>query len=124
MDTVSPVLRNRRNKRGRAELSAPRSDIESDSDTEPRFAAAKAPLINWVIGPDDNHGWAYGNNARRLSKQLGNYRHVINSVERADVAVFFDPLVAERYPAEAAVRIVASRRSSLFIVAASTRVAA
>lgn len=57
--------------------------------------------VNWVIGPPDNIGWAYGNNAKRLAGRLGDYHHVISSQTASDVAIYFDALVAERYPVEA-----------------------
>lgn len=53
--------------------------------------------VNWVIGPADNIGWAYGNNAVRLSQQLANYKHRIADTRSSDVAIYFDALVAERY---------------------------
>jgi glycosyltransferase involved in cell wall biosynthesis len=56
--------------------------------------------VSWVIGPKENAGWAYGNNARRLSQQLPEFDHVIGT-EDADVAVYFDVIVAERYPVKA-----------------------
>ena len=63
--------------------------------------AAPTRTINWVIGPPDNIGWAYGNNAKRLAGRLGNYKHVISAQTPSDVAIYFDALVAERYPVEA-----------------------
>jgi glycosyltransferase involved in cell wall biosynthesis len=64
-------------------------------------AVSNKKTINWVIGPPDNIGWAYGNNAKRLSERLGSYRHMISASERCDVAVYFDAIVADRYPAQA-----------------------
>lgn len=64
-------------------------------------AAAPTKTINWVIGPPDNIGWAYGNNAKRLAGRLGNYKHVISAQTPSDVAIYFDAIVAERYPIEA-----------------------
>jgi glycosyltransferase involved in cell wall biosynthesis len=64
-------------------------------------AAATTKTINWVIGPPDNIGWAYGNNAKRLAGRLTNYKHVISAQAPSDVAIYFDALVAERYPVEA-----------------------
>lgn len=66
------------------------------SATDPRL-----PLLNWVIGPPENAGWAYGNNARRLASRLPQMRHAIASEDAADVALYFDPIVAQRYPATA-----------------------
>ncbi|MDB5972500.1 MAG: hypothetical protein JWQ90_4950 [Hydrocarboniphaga sp.] len=64
-------------------------------------AAANKKTVNWVIGPPDNIGWAYGNNAKRLSARLMSYRHMISATERTDVAIYFDAIVADRYPAPA-----------------------
>jgi glycosyltransferase involved in cell wall biosynthesis len=57
--------------------------------------------INWVIGPPDNIGWAYGNNAERLAEGLSDYRHLVSGNEPADIAVYFDALVAQLYPVKA-----------------------
>jgi glycosyltransferase involved in cell wall biosynthesis len=57
--------------------------------------------INWVVGPQENLSWAYGNNARRLSEKLGGFDHYVSSDQFCDIAVYFDALVAERYPATA-----------------------
>lgn len=56
-------------------------------------------LVNWVIGPRDNLGWAYGNNATRLAAEMPEWRHVISGGEPADLVLYFDALVADRYPA-------------------------
>jgi glycosyltransferase involved in cell wall biosynthesis len=56
--------------------------------------------LNWVIGPADNIGWAYGNNAKRLSGRLSNYRHVIADLKPSDIAIYFDAIVADRHPVE------------------------
>lgn len=64
-------------------------------------ASTKAKTINWVIGPPENIGWAYGNNAERLAKKLGAYKHAVSDNKPADIAVYFDALVADRYPVEA-----------------------
>ena len=63
--------------------------------------ATQVKTINWVIGPPENIGWAYGNNAERLAKRLSGYKHVVSSDQPADIAVYFDALVAERYPVKA-----------------------
>ena len=72
----------------------------------PQVAAGTS--INWVIGPPENVGWAYGNNARRLAGRLKGYDHRISDSGFSDIAVYFDALVAERYP-------VPSKRSVLRI---------
>ena len=64
------------------------------------------PLINWVIGPPDNASWAYGNNAKRLAANLPAYRHAISTKEPSAVAVYFDVLVAQRFPVYAEHSIV------------------
>jgi glycosyltransferase involved in cell wall biosynthesis len=65
-----------------------------------RLASGRAS-INWVVGPQENLNWAYGNNARRLSERLSNFDHLVSSNQASDIAVYFDALVAERYPAVA-----------------------
>lgn len=65
---------------------------------------AAVPLrrkINWVVGPTENLSWAYGNNARRLAAHIGSFDHELSSSEPCDVAVYFDAIVAQRYPVEA-----------------------
>src|SRR5262245_34109944 len=57
----------------------------------------KRKTINWVIGPADNIGWAYGNNAKRLAGKLKNFNHVIAGTEPSDIAVYFDAIVADRF---------------------------
>jgi len=59
--------------------------------------ASQKPSINWVIGPADNIGWAYGNNAKRLAGRLSTYQHIIAGTDNADVAIYFDAIVADRY---------------------------
>jgi glycosyltransferase involved in cell wall biosynthesis len=65
-------------------------------------AADRKPAVVWVIGPEENAGWAYGNNARRLAEKLPGFQHIIGGSGPADVAVYFDAIIAERYPVEAA----------------------
>jgi glycosyltransferase involved in cell wall biosynthesis len=39
----------------------------------------------------DNHGWAYGNNAKRLIKLLGDYEHYFDDHKsECDIAIYFD----------------------------------
>jgi glycosyltransferase involved in cell wall biosynthesis len=59
-------------------------------------AASTQRSINWVTGPKENLNWAYGNNAKRIADKLAGYEHVISSEGRADIAVYFDALIAER----------------------------
>lgn len=61
----------------------------------------KRKTINWVIGPADNIAWAYGNNAKRLAGKLKNFNHVIAGKDPADIAVYFDAIVAERFGVKA-----------------------
>ncbi|MBS7788964.1 glycosyltransferase [Roseococcus sp. SDR] len=64
-------------------------------------ARSNKRAVNWIIGPADNAGWAYGNNAKRLAERLPNFEHSIAGSDPAAIAVYFDAIVAERYPAEA-----------------------
>lgn len=68
----------------------------------PRRAAAprgdRLPSINWVIGPDSNIEWAYGNNAKRLAACLPSWDHQLAGSSQTDVALYFDAIVAQRYP--------------------------
>ncbi|MBY5935552.1 glycosyltransferase [Tateyamaria omphalii] len=48
------------------------------------------PTMNWVMNPD-NVGWAYGNNAKMLAKQLPEFEHIIDGHDvETDVALYFD----------------------------------
>lgn len=62
--------------------------------------------VNWVIGPPDNIAWAYGNNAKRLMRELSGFDHSISSNDPCDIAVYFDVIVAERFPVSAKHSIV------------------
>lgn len=87
-----------------APLDAPalvRVPDQARRDDVGEAVAAPTKTINWVIGPPDNIGWAYGNNAKRLAGRLGNYKHVISAQTPSDVAIYFDAIIAERYPVEA-----------------------
>src|SRR5687768_16615550 len=64
----------------------------------PQLAPIPRTSINWVVGPQENLNWAYGNNARRLSERLGGFEHHVSIDRECDIAVYFDALVAERYP--------------------------
>ena len=56
----------------------------------------RRPGIDWVLMAD-NHGWAYGNNARRLIQRLPDYDHVFDRHERGqDIAFYFDIRVFEK----------------------------
>lgn len=76
---------------------APRPAAVQLPDRDPQV---KKPSITWVIGPAENIGWAYGNNARRLSAVIPGYVHKIG-VDDADIAIYFDVILAERYPVNA-----------------------
>jgi hypothetical protein len=76
---------------------APRPAAVQLPDREPQV---RKPSITWVIGPAENIGWAYGNNARRLSAVIPGYAHKIG-VDDADIAIYFDVILAERYPVNA-----------------------
>lgn len=81
-------------------LSALFQKGSADQLRSPALRLSRSLSVSWVIGPKENAGWAYGNNARRLSAQLPEFDHVIGT-EDADVAVYFDVIVAERYPVKA-----------------------
>ncbi|MGQ0564025.1 MAG: glycosyltransferase family 4 protein [Gemmobacter sp.] len=52
--------------------------------------------VNWLMN-EDNHGWAYGNNARRLMNALPHYAHVFDDpAQMVDIALSFDIKVAQR----------------------------
>jgi glycosyltransferase involved in cell wall biosynthesis len=74
------------------------------SAVTPRLAGSRS--INWIVGPAENLNWAYGNNARRLAGMLGEYEHTIASDKTSDIAVYFDPIVAERYPVDANISVL------------------
>ena len=52
--------------------------------------------VNWLMN-EDNHGWAYGNNARRLMNALPQYSHVFDDPsEEVDIALSFDIKIAQQ----------------------------
>lgn len=71
-----------------------------------RERGSEPPLVNWVIGPENNIEWAYGNNAKRFAARLPGWEHEISGRREADIVLFFDVLVADRFPARGARRIV------------------
>lgn len=54
--------------------------------------------VNWVVGGEDNAGWAYENNAKRFIANQGNFEHVIQSKLKTDIAIYFDVLLFDRMP--------------------------
>lgn len=53
-------------------------------------ALAPRISVNWVVMPD-NHGWAYGNNAKRLSAALAGFDHQFDRQSPGDdIALYFD----------------------------------
>lgn len=64
------------------------------------------PVVNWVLGHEATAGWAYTNNFLRLSQSLPGFDHVSNSEGPADVAIYFDVLIARDYPAISSKAIV------------------
>lgn len=89
------------NQAGGADVAAAVKPVAAPPPREALPAPAAKKTINWVIGPPDNIGWAYGNNAKRLSALLPSYDHRISSAEPSDLAIYFDALVAERFEVEA-----------------------
>lgn len=89
----------------RCDRSPPTSRIRTTvhSPTESRVlgdalsmnGARRRTTVNWVLR-QDNHGWAYGNNANRLISRLHEFRHVFDShVPGEGIAVYFDIRVYE-----------------------------
>lgn len=61
----------------------------------------RRPKVNWVIQAD-NHGWAYGNNARRLIRQLMNFDHIFDGAPIDDgVNIYFDIRIFQKANVEA-----------------------
>lgn len=66
----------------------------ASSSSQKRFSPAaeidRRPTLNWVMNAD-NHGWAYGNNARQLAEYLPGFRHVFDGeTGLCDIALYFD----------------------------------
>lgn len=57
------------------------------------------PVVNWILGQEAKTGWAYFNNFQRLSVSLPRFEHVADSQRPADIAIYFDPLIARDFPA-------------------------
>lgn len=64
------------------------------------------PVVNWILGHEAETGWAYANNFHRLSRSLTAFDHTSNSPEPADVAIYFDVLIARDYPSTSRKAIV------------------
>lgn len=54
--------------------------------------------VNWVVGGEDNAGWAYENNAKRFIANQSNFEHLIQSKLKTDIAIYFDVLLFDRMP--------------------------
>lgn len=67
---------------------------------------SKCGTINWIVGGEDNSGWAYENNAKRFISELSEYNHFIQGNEHSDVAVYFDILLFDRMPVGSSQNIV------------------
>jgi glycosyltransferase involved in cell wall biosynthesis len=52
--------------------------------------------INWLTGGSISKGWAYENNAHRLSDELSDFIHVFDDNRLTDVAVYFDILIHKK----------------------------
>src|SRR5436190_22194271 len=57
------------------------------------------PIINWILGHEAETGWAYANNFQRLSQRLTKFQQVADSSASTDVAIYFDVVIARKYPA-------------------------
>jgi glycosyltransferase involved in cell wall biosynthesis len=55
------------------------------------------PSVGWIIGKN-NEGWAYGNNAKRLSSRLTDMTHLIGETVSGDCNVYFDILIHATSP--------------------------
>lgn len=66
----------------------------------------KNGTINWVVGGEDNSGWAYENNAKRFISEMPQYEHFIQAAEVSDVAIYFDVLLFDRMPVQASQNIL------------------
>lgn len=75
-------------------------EIKNSNDT------SKNGTINWIIGGDDNSGWAYENNANRFISEISEYDHFMYSNAPSDVALYFDILLFDRMRVEAPQNIV------------------
>lgn len=62
--------------------------------------------VNWIVGGEDNAGWAYENNAKRFISKQVNFNHNIQSDTETDVAVYFDILLFDRNPVTSKSNIV------------------
>lgn len=91
-----------------APISKPETTLVSEPETnqptipfsqpEPKTERGKRlPSVNWVIGPANNIQWAYGNNAKRFIENMPRWSHEISGRSVADIALYFDVLVAKRY---------------------------
>lgn len=67
-----------------------RSKTPAISDYLPQYTFSEKPTINWVMNTD-NVGWAYGNNARAIARQLPQFEHILDGTEHgSDIALYFD----------------------------------
>ncbi len=68
--------------------------------------SAKKPVVNWVVGGEDNKGWAYENNADRFIQCMPQYEHKLSFPEFTNVAIYFDVLLYDRYPVASDINIL------------------
>lgn len=66
----------------------------------------KKGVVNWVVGGEDNKGWAYENNAHRLIECINEYEHVVQAPSESDLAIYFDILLYDRMRVSAKQNIV------------------
>lgn len=57
----------------------------------------KKITINWIIGGQSSKGWAYENNANRLSSRLEEYEHLFQAQKFAECAIFFDAILYDAH---------------------------
>lgn len=61
--------------------------------------------INWIVG-NDASGWAYTNNFHRLTRKLPYFTHDLNSDAEADLAIYFDVVIARTSPRPSRTKLV------------------
>ena len=86
---------------------AQRAMAASTPDARPRARAeTRLPSVNWVIGPKNNIEWAYGNNAKRFIENMPRWQHEISGHKAADIVLYFDVIVADRFAAPGTRKVV------------------
>lgn len=93
LEPVLQVLRAAECQRGMTYLPAEAKPIPKQP--------SRRPLMRWYYGSEQQAGWAYGINARRLSSRIKSLDHLVGDVaagplEPPDVGLAFDVLILER----------------------------